>query len=267
MKTVRTRKLFKSVTQYKAEVNRCYVLHKVGTNDTATQEIIIDGKIVGQVRADFSPLRAVDTNRWGLCDLGDNFLVIPPNIVFTTKGAADKLIAFDGEVIILEAGETVPAVYMDRFAKQGVLHTRFAKLEYKHGKDVVFKKDAEVTIGTIKPLGNEAYKINNILGVGYSNITISDGDIGIILTLDGAPLDQITGEMGLKGIDLFQIPFPPTDTTQQDVLNFKEQPIELEPLHELGVVAINNSGADITPATGTEMVLACLLVYQYERVA
>jgi len=267
MITVKTRKILKSVTKYKAEVNRCYILRKIGTNDTATQEIIIDGKIVGQVRADFSPLRAIDTNRWGLCELGDNFLVIPPNIVFETKGASDKLIAFDGDILILEAGEVVPAAYMDRFTKQPVLHTRFEKLTYKHGTDVVFKKDAEVTIGTIKPLGNESYTINNIIGVAYSNITIGDGDIGIILTLDGAPLDQITGEMGLKGIDLFQIPFPPKDTTQQDVLNLKEQPIVLEPLHELGVIAINNSGADITPSAGTEMVLECLLVYQYERVA
>ncbi|MBW2675545.1 MAG: hypothetical protein JRD89_19400 [Deltaproteobacteria bacterium] len=261
------RKILDANTEYEQEVNRAYVIRKIGTDDTAVQQLFIDGKALTKGINTVNPLRATDSNRWGPLDLGDLFLVIPPKYKFEIKGTTGKITVIDGEVHIYEPGEAVERELMDRFGRQHNLYRTFDTFSYSHGTDEKWLDDQEVTIASITPPSNERYTFDGIVGVKFTEVTLADGTAGIRMLLDGRPLDILGTGVGRKGIDAMAIPWPPTDATQEETITLEKTPVVVEPDHTLEVTAVNTSGADITPGAGASVGIDLVLGYRKERVA
>jgi len=252
--------------EYEQEVNRLYVIRSIGCSTTTTQTLFIDGKQLTPVDSTYAPMRATDNNRWGPLDLKDCFLVIPPKYKFKVVGSPGEKVVIDGEVHLYSPGEAVETDLMTRFSNQHLKYLSVAKLSKSLGADVAWKKDQEILIGSVTPPTNEKYTFNHLIGVKFSNMSVTDGAVGVRLKLDGVPLDILGTGAGRKGIDAMAIPWPPTDTTQQQPIMLDKQPIVVEPDHTLEVCAVNTSGADISPPAGTSIVIDAVLVYVKERV-
>ena len=271
MKTYKLDKTIAVDTDYTAEMDKGYVIKKVGTSSADIATLSVAGAPCLEIVKDLAPAFAEEKNLNPLLDLGDNYVVVPPQKKLRFSGSADSEIRLQGSIIELEPGEFLPAGLLARHSEQAV---KF--ISYKSGVVTV----AATAVWTAKteskiidftcPAGEKwlfanryqaEARLDDLVEVagGYSQIRINDN-----------PLDILDTAFGKKGIAGSAAPNPPralsTKTTDIEVVSVNKVPATLEDMKldlRPGVnlkVYLINTGADYTVPTGKTLNLIVHLV-------
>jgi len=233
-----------------------YVIKKIGTDASSDTHLVIDNKPVGDFISLVAPLHKTSSNELGPANLGNYYLVIPPNTKFYVEGASGakmRLIGIQGELGI---GEAMPADLLARFNNQHKAYVTHLSGNVSLGTDVALAADAETEIYSLTPKTIEKYILAYPIQGSVDNYTASEGDLAYRFYIDNSPLDILTAEPGATrgGIDILSIPRPPTDSAEEQPFSFAEMPLEILGDHTLSVRVRNTSGGSIAPSSGTSLV-------------
>jgi hypothetical protein len=263
MKILDLQKVFSTNVEYKAQANAFFVFNSLGT-DVDIDSIEIEGRKTTPLDSTLAPQVRTASNLFGPEDLEDLYLVVPPNHRFKFNSSSSGKVVVYGKMGLLALGEGLPADLVNRFNN----------INYSYKKPITFTKtldvnqsipaDGEVVIGTLTPSNIERYIFDDIIGFSGTNIgTLAPGKIAIRFYYDDTPLDIIDKTMGHFGIDAYEMPLPPTTTTDMDAYWLRENPIVVEPNHTLKITAVNISGSAITPPSGQSITLTVKALARY----
>jgi len=252
-------------TKYRTERDKFLIIRKIGTN--VSDEIVVEVKEteVTYIHGDFAPLRVTSSNKLGPFDLKELYVVVPPDTTFQFTSASSGKVRIIGTIGILRPGEGLSADLLTRFDTQRDNHWRYLKDSVSLGTDEVWSADRELTVLETTPRTNEEYTINDIIMAKVTGGTISEGQVGIRLYLDTTPFDIEETESGHLGIDVLNMPYPPSDTNGETPFSLKNYPIVVPGDIKFKVGAINISGGDLTPASGSAWTVEVLMPYRYKR--
>jgi hypothetical protein len=192
------------------------------------------------------------------------YLVIPPNHRFRFNSAASGKVVAYGTFGLLGIGEGLPADLVNRFNNITLSYKKPVTFTKTLPTDQSIAAGQEVVIGTLTPSNIERYIFDDIIGFTSTNTgTAAPGRIAIRFYYDETPLDIIDTGMGHLGIDSFEMPLPPTTSTDMQPFWLREYPIVVEPNHTLKITAVNISGAAITPPAGQSISLTIKALTRY----
>jgi len=253
---------------YKTGKREAFIIQKIGTDaaDPASPaHLRIDNKPLGDIFQDVAPLHKINTRFVDLLDLGDLYCVVPPETEVIVEGPSGAKIRIKGELWKLEVGEVLPTDVLARFSAQPNHYMTFVRNTYSHGTDVALAVDAEVEVISLTPKTIETYVFAGLVEGKVSNYTAADGDLGVRFYLDNAPLDFITEDTKVGGIDLLAMPYPPAETTEHVGFSLVGSPIEVLGDHTLSVKVRNIKGAAISPTAGTSLIFDIAMVCEFKR--
>ncbi len=246
MKVVPLDKILAVGTTYTTHRRLVYVINKIGTDDTSSQRLVIDGKNLGVITDDVAPMHKTNSYIVGPLDLGNMFYVIPPDTDFYLSGSSGAYMRIIGKILQLEPGETTPTEYQSRFNSQPDNYRMYVTGTYSFGTATAWSDDDEVTLYTLTPVTIEKYIFNNIVMIDYTGFSASAGDVVIRFYLDNNPIEYLASENLDTGIDLLSIPHRDDVSVNETPFTFKDLPIEVEGDHTFKVTATNVSGSDIS---------------------
>jgi hypothetical protein len=256
------RKVLKTNTTYIMEKDRYYVIRRVGTDATSKVTVKVDGIPVADIVNIIAPIARTSTNTLGPRDLGDYFIVVPPERQLLFEGPSGANVYIEGDLVILAPGETLPTEHLARYSAYAN-----RKLTYV---------DASVTIGTswsagveqkiadIAPPTIEDWIFDDFAGVSVSGLASAQtyGQINIKLYYDGKPFDLLLTIAGPHGIESLKMPLPPSDSAEKEPFTFKDRPVTVVGGHTFTVTAINVSGSTLSAATGSNIAVRFVAVYK-----
>jgi hypothetical protein len=261
-------KIFVQGTVYTLPNDRFYVIRKIGTNATSRAYLKIDGVDTGPIVADVAPLHKTSSNLLGPLDFGDLFYVVPPNKKFWIEGPSGAKFRLIGEIGKLAPGEGIPANFASRFESQGkVYKTYVAGTGTLAAAGGSWAADAETEVLSLTPKTIEKYLFNDVVMALLQNAaaTPAEGDVAIRFYLEGAPFDLLTKDAGKLGVDIYSVPKPPADSTEEDTFTLKDRPIEVLGDRTFSVKAVNTSGAAISASATAAMTLSVWLLAVYSK--
>jgi hypothetical protein len=253
---------------YTLPPDRFYVIRKIGTNATSATWLKIDGVDTGPIVSDIAPLHTTSSNLLGPLELGDLYYVVPPNKKFWVQGPSGAKVRIVGEIGKLAPGESMPATFASRFDNQGKIYKTYvtgsATLASAGGS---WSAGAETEVLSLTPRTIERYLFNDVVMALLSNnaTAVSEGMVAVRFFLDGYPLDLLTAEAGRLGIDLFSMPKPPADSTEEEPFTLADRPIEVLGDHTLSVRFVNTSGAAINASSTAAMTGSVWLLCIYQK--
>jgi hypothetical protein len=248
---IKFEKEFSAGTTYRAESDKYYIVKAVGTDSTSEPSYLeIDGKRCLEIYSKIAPLKSTSSNLLGMFELGDLYLVIPPNKAFTFYGSSGSKIRMKGILGTLAPGEVLPGTYQSRFSVQHIKYYTFLHNKYTFGDN------ASVSAGTKKtvvdwtcPVG-EKYIFDRYLGVeAWVNDESAAGDLSFEIFIEGVPKDVIETTMGAKGFAAGSAPYPPRDAVNKVAFDPKDLGLKFEPGRSLRIDATNASDLS-APGTG-----------------
>lgn len=258
-------KIFEVGTTYKTHERVCYLIKKLGTNDTSAIKLVIDNKHTGSLIQNVAPAYKTNSTIVGPLSLEEMYYVIPPETDFYVSGTSGKYMRAIGTILLLAPGESVPGDLMARFNAQFDKYRTYVSGSYAFGTDEAWSNGTEITLLSLTPKTIETYLFNNLVFIEYSNMSPSPGDIMVNFYIDDNPLENLYKDPVKPGIDLLSIPAYNGASANEDPFTLRDYPIELKGDHTLKVTAKNVSGADITPPTGTAISLTIYLVCDFIR--
>lgn len=262
--------LDKTITQgttYEAPPDIGYVIEAIGTDATSDAKLVVDGRPTGAIISTIAPLHKTSSNLLGPLKLGELYYVIPPNRKFWVDGPSGAKLRLIGKIVKLIPGEAFPSDLIARFEEQHKKYITYKSDSYSVGTDTAWTADTEYTVLELTPKTIETYRFNNVVMAKVENAsaTITEGQVGVRFYLDGSPLDHLTSDPGMKGIDLKAMPYPPADTSEEAPFTLEKFPITVIGDHTLKITMINVSGSDISPTSGSSLVLSVLAIVEYEQ--
>ncbi|MBS7623884.1 hypothetical protein KEJ39_09495 [Candidatus Bathyarchaeota archaeon] len=265
MKVHPLNKLVAMNTELTLENYRCYKIEALGTDDTAAVTVRIDGKACGVILTELAPLRKNTANFCGPLSLGPYFLVVPPQKTLKFEGTAAKFVHILGKMIELDPGEGMPTDLASRFANQ---HNEYVKCV--EGSDVstgtAMADGAEVSLYSLTPTTIEKYLFNGLAlvdQVAAGSPAEAEGNIGIRLYLDGAPLDHLLSASGRRGIDRMSMEIPnTTDNKSLEPFSLEGNPISVDGDHTIEVKAMNVSGGSLFGTTAAQFHFYAVTLYR-----
>jgi hypothetical protein len=255
---------------YTTDKREALIINAIGTNGTDFTNpptLVIDDKPTGPIINYIAPLHKINTNFLPLLDLGRLYYVVPPETNFYVKGATGNIIRCKGSLLKLAPGETLPTEHLTRFTEQPIHYYTFLRNTYSHGTDVALPADAEVTVISHTPKTIEKVTLNGYVMAKVSNYTPSEEKLAVRFYLDNVPKDIVLLTTKTGGIDIMNLPYPPTNTAESEPFTLKDSPIEVLGDHTLEIKVRNISGAAISPAAGTSLIFDILVVAEYLRSA
>ena len=243
---------------YETGKREAMVIREIGTNSTQVEKtatlepvkLVIDGKPLGELLQDLSPLSKINALFVDLLDLGSLFYVVPPETSIVVKGGQTTglEIRCKGELLKLALGEVLPTHLMARFAAQPnhYLDFEYGYVDWSAGKSFADKEEVEVISVTPKTI--ERVILNGLVEAKCPNWTRAMHEIGLRFYLDNAPLDYLLEKTAIGGIDLYNTVYPPAEDTDHRGFTLKGFPIAVEGDHTLSIRQRNISGAPITIA-------------------
>jgi len=256
-------KVLKAGTEYTLEATRAYIIKAISTDDTALKPLYIDKKPVGEFVDNLCSFPRVAAMQMPMLELGDYFLVAPPDHTIKFDGSTDKHLRIKGDLLALDPGEALPAEYTGRFKVQ---HNKYISC-FQGGTvstGLNWAADAEVTLLTLTPKTVEEYLFAHRLGVeettaGSPATTV--GDVGIIVELDDVRLDILKSTEGKFGIDELAMRLPLSDALSLDIFSLETHPIRVPGDHTLKVYAHNISGGTLYGTTAATFQLNYVALY------
>jgi len=256
------KKILKTGTTYVMEKDRYYVIKRIGTDASSKVTVKVDGIPVVDIVSTIAPIAKASSNTLGPLDLGEYFIVVPPERQLYFDSSASANVYIEGDLVVLSPGEVVPT---DHMARYNTYNNR--KITYI---------DASVTVGTswsagveqkivdIAPPTIEDWLFDSFAGVSVSGLSTTQtyGQISIKFYYDGKPFDLLLATAGPHGIESLKMPLPPTDSSEKEPFTFKEKPIIVVGGHTLTVNAMNISGSTLSAASGSNIAIRFVALYK-----
>jgi hypothetical protein len=260
-------KIVPAGTTFTTEKREAFIVQFIGTSDTAASTLKIDDKPVITLKSLVAPHRLRDANLLGPLALGDLYIVIPPETKYLWAGTGGTVLRLIGTKLLLEPGETLGEPYISRYRAQFNSIIVFVEGAYNHGVGNAWPAGEEREALLVKPAVIEKYVFNSIIMADVANVSggVADGDWGILIYVDGQPIDFINHGGERKGIDVLSAPRPPTDTTEESPFTLENYPIEIQGDHEISFRIVNNSGTSKTPTSGNAIIATVTVLAQYFR--
>jgi hypothetical protein len=255
-------KILKTNTTYEMEKDRYYVIKRIGTDATAKVTVKVDGIPVVEVFNSIAPIARTSSNLNGPLDLGEYFVVVPPERKLLFEATATANVYIEGDLVVLSPGESIPSEHLTRYNTYAS-----RKITYV---------DASVTVGTSWPAGQEV-KVTDVTpptiedwvfddqaGVTVSNLSATQtyGQVNVKFYYDGKPLDLLVATAGPHGIETLKMPLIPTATAEFEPFSFKDKAIYVVGGHTLTVTAINVSGSSLSAAAGQNITVRFVAIYK-----
>jgi hypothetical protein len=256
------RKILKTNVTYEMEKDRYYVIRRIGTDTTSKVTVKVDGIPVVDMFSTIAPIARTSSNLLGPLDLGEFFIVVPPERKLLFESAASANVFVEGDLIVLSPGETIPT---DHLARYNTYATR--KITYADVSAIVgtsWPAGQEVKVADITPPTIEDWIFDGFAGAAVTGLAAAQayGQINLKLYYDGKPLDLLVAVAGPHGIETLKMPLPPVATVDFEPFTFKEKPIYVVGGHTLTVTAINVSGAALSAAAGASIAVRFVAVYK-----
>jgi len=256
------RKTLKTNTTYIMEKDRYYVIERIGTDVSGKVTAKVDGIPVADINNLIAPLTKTRTNLHGPIDLGDLYIVVPPERQIVFEAPASGNVAIYGKLVVLSPGETIPTEHLTRYNAYDKRKLSYVDVSVTVGTS--WAADQEVKVADITPPTIEDWEFFERVGVDVSGLSaaLTYGQVGIKFLYDGKPLDLLLATAGLHGIDAMQIKLPPSSDVNYEPFSFKEMPLLVAGGHTLSVIARNISGSALSAASGQNIAIRFMAVYK-----
>jgi hypothetical protein len=240
-------------TDYKTESDTAFIITEIGTDDTAKVVAKVEGVPCGEFITDIAPLISKSANRLPLFDLGDLYIVIPPDKTFRFEGTASKYVRIKGTILRFAPGESLPASFVSRYTEQG---KKF--WSYQAGSlssSVSVGADTAVDILSFTCPTGEKWLFNNYIMAKHLVSGAIDYDLTTRIRLQDEPLDNLLNANTKVGISQYQTPYPPNDTDGVYIGSLKDKPIVVNPGQVLKLQAHNTSTSAKTVDVGSKVLI------------
>ena len=260
-------KILTQGTTYTTHEREAWIIKKLGTNSSTRGYVKIDGKETTYIHTTAAPVHKTSSNLLGPINLGNLYLVVPPETDISWEGASGSILRVVGTKLILSPGESLEASLMDRFNRQPNEYIYVIEDSYSHGTDTAWTAGDENEVVSLTPKTIEKYVLDSVVMADISNTAsaVSEGQFVITFYLDNNPLENITGDNINAGIDVLSMPRPPADSTEEMPFSLESFPIAVEGDHTLSIRCKNVSGSDISPTSGTSITVTVTAVAKFFR--
>jgi len=256
------KKTLKTNVTYEMEKDRYYVIKRIGTDSTAKVTVKVDGIPVIDIFSTIAPIAKTSSNLLGPLDLGEYFIVVPPERKLLFESTASANVYVEGDLVVLAPGEAIPTEHLARYNTYVSRKITFVDTSVTVGASWADRQ--EVKVVDITPPTLEDYIFDSFAGVSISGLAaaLAYGQVTVKLYYDGKPLDLLVYTAGSHGIEVLKMPLPPATGTEMEAFTFREKPIMVVGGHTLTVTAINVSGADLSAATGQNISVRLVAIYK-----
>ena len=256
------KKILKTNTTYVMEKDRYYVIRKIGTDATSKVTAKVDGIPVADIFNIIAPINRSGSNELGPKDLGDYFIVVPPERQLLFEGPSGANVYIEGDLVVLSPGETIPTEHLARYNAYANRKITYVDVSAVVGSS--WAAGQEVKISDLNPPAIEDWIFDDFAGVSVSGLASAQtyNQINIKMYYDGKPLDLLLTIAGPHGIETLKMPLPPSNTTEKEAFTFKDKPITVVGGHTLTLTAINVSGSALSAATGANIAVRFVAFYK-----
>jgi hypothetical protein len=256
------RKILKTNVTYEMEKDRYYVIKRIGTDAGSKVTVKVDGIPVLDIFNIIAPIARTSSNLLGPMDLGEFFIVVPPERKLLFESAASANVYIEGDLIVLSPGETIPTDHLTRYNTYATRKITYVDVSVAVGTS--WPAGQEVKVADITPPTIEDWIFDGFAGVAVTGLSVARayGQINVKFYYDGKPLDLLVATAGPHGIETLKMPLPPTADTEFEPFTFKEKPIYVVGGHTLTVTAINVSGTALGAATGANIAVRFVAIYK-----
>jgi hypothetical protein len=256
------KKILKTNVTYEMEKDRYYVIRRIGTNATAKVTVKVDGIPVLDIFSTIAPIARTSSNLLAPLDLGDFFIVVPPERKLLFESAASANVYVEGDLVVLSPGEAIPTDHLARYNTYATRKITYADVSVTVGAS--WPAGQEVKVADLTPPTIEDWIFDSFAGVSVSGLAAAQayGQINAKFYYDGRPLDLLVATAGPHGIETLKMPLPPTATAEFEPFTFKDKAIYVVGGHTLTVTAINVSGAALSAATGADITVRFVAIYK-----
>jgi hypothetical protein len=256
------KKILKTNTTYVMEKDRYYVIKKIGTDAGSKVTVKVDGIPVADIINIIAPIAKTSSNTLGPKDLGDYFIVVPPERQLYFDGPSGANVYIEGDLVILAPGETLPTEHLDRYNAYANRKLTYVDVSVTIGSS--WAAGVEQKITDIAPPTIEDWIFDDFAGVSVSGLASAQayGQINIKLYYDGKPFDLLLTIAGPHGIESLKMPLPPSDTTEKEGFSFRDKPVTVVGGHTFTITAINVSGSTLSAASGTNIAIRFMAFYK-----
>jgi hypothetical protein len=252
----------KTNVTYEMEKDRYYVIKRIGTDVSSKVTVKVDGIPVLDIFNTIAPIARTSSNTLGPLDLGEYFIVVPPErkLLFESTGSGNVYI--EGDLVVLSPGEAIPSEHLTRYAAYATRKISYVDVSTTVGAS--WPAGQEVKVADLTPPTIEDWIFDNFAGVSVTGLSATQtyGQVNIKLYYDGKPLDLLLTTAGPHGIETLKMPLPPTATAEFEPFTFRDKPIMVPGGHTLTVTAINVSGGSLSAATGANIAVRFVAVYK-----
>ncbi len=264
MKVIPFSKTFSTATDYRAESNKSLIIKYIGTNSTSKVSVIVEGINAGEFNSYFAPITVTSDNVLGFFDLQDLYIVIPKGAKFRFEGPSGYYVYCEGDMLIHEFGEELPAEFKTRYNEQGLKRWTYLEGSYTSAAAASIPALAEYTVLDFTCPAGRTYVLNSIFEAeAYTSAgTIPRERLAHRIYINDNPIDNLDSTFAPFGISTVMTPRPPRMTLNAEPFTLDVMPIQLVPGMNLKVKVVNNGGS-VTLATGETLVSNVLIVARY----
>jgi len=257
-------KVLKAGVLYRSEPDKAYVVKAAGTNSTAKATLTVEGAPVLEIRDNLALLEQRDTQRFPPLNLGGNYVVVPPDKVFSFTGATGSLMRLMGDLLSLAPGEVLPSAQAARYAEQTKKYYTYSEGINGIGENASWADGAEYDVITFTAPAGERHKFDRIAYVERTGVIADDpaGVVALRFYVNDRPLDVHDPAKAPLGIDTLRGHWYTAATSYFIPFSVAEMPITLEPGHSIRIAARNISGAAITTAAGQEAKVRVAILHE-----
>jgi len=257
-------KVLKVGVLYRSEPDKAYVVKAVGTDSTTKATLTVEGAPVLETVNLLNLLEARDVERFPPLDLKLNYVVIPPDKVFSFTGSSGSLMRVTGELLSLAPGEVLPTALAARYVEQTKKYYTYTDGVNGIGASASWADGAEYDIISFTAPAGERHHFNRYVYVERTGVIVDDpaGVIALRFYVDDKPLDVHDPAKAPLGIDTLRGHWYTAATSYFKPFSVAEMPITLEPGHSLRITARNISGAAITTGTGEEAKVKVAILHE-----
>jgi hypothetical protein len=256
------KKVLKTNTVYEMEKDRYYVITRVGTDSSAKVTAKVDGIPVADFFNLIAPLAKTSSNVLGPLDLGEYYIVVPPERKLVFESSASANVYIEGKLVVLSPGEAIPSEHLTRYNAYATRKISYIDTTVTVGSS--WPAGQEIKIADITPPTIEDWIFDSFAGVSVSGLSTTQtyGQINAKFYYDGKPLDLLLTVAGPQGIETLKMPLPPTNAAEMEAFTFKDIPITVVGGHTFTITAVNVSGSALSAATGSNITVRLVAVYK-----
>jgi len=266
MKVYKLDKIYSIGTTYRTEEDKALIIEAIGTDVSDTVTCFIDGTYTTKFNSVFAPLKEDVNNALGLLQLGDYYLVVPPDKPFRFESKTAGKVRVKGKLLVFGHGEVLPPNYLSRFSEQGTKYVTFVQGSYTSAAGATIPKGEVGVCINLTPGIGERYVFNSyaLFTASTSAGSIPSEDLAFRFYIDDNPVDIVEDKMGPLGFTSIGSSYPPKYNASLEIFDMSDFVIDLMPGKNLKVKVVNN-GPEKTLASGETLSANILLVAIYTK--